>query len=146
MKRPSVLAIVFVMLVFVLFRFQYGYEQKKVTTWDAFGYYMYLPSVFIYHDVKKLDWVDNIDKQYQLTGGQFYQATKLETGTFTNKYLGGVAILQMPFFFVGHWTAAALRYPQDGFSEPYQLAIIWGCFILGIHWICFFKEIIITFF
>ena len=46
----------------------------KVTTWDAFGYYMYLPSLFIYQDMTGLALVD----VFNHTG-----FTDIENATFT---------------------------------------------------------------
>ncbi len=113
----------------LIFRFSYPRERNediKVTTWDAFGYYMYNPSIFIYGDVSELKWVPDIEKKYSVTGGELYQATPLENGKYTNKYLGGVAIMQMPFFFIGHTIASVTDYPADGFSAPYQYSIAFG--------------------
>jgi hypothetical protein len=97
--------------------------EFKVTTWDAFGYYMYNPSIYIYGDVSELKWVNQIDSTYQVTGGEFYQASQVENGRFTNKYLGGVALMQTPFFLIGHLVALFSEAPADGFSPPYQYAI-----------------------
>ena len=73
-----------------------------VTNWDGLGYYMYLPSGFIYNDYSKLEWLPEMDKKYHLTEGQMYQANKAKNGNYVNKYLGGVAILQAPLFGIAH--------------------------------------------
>ena len=108
-------------------------KPLNVTRWDAFGYYMYLPAVFIYHDYKQLNWLDSIDKKYALTGGNGWQAAKVENGNYTFKYLGGVAVMQLPLFLVGHAIAVNSNYPPDGFSPPYQYALSFGvilyCFL-----------------
>src|SRR5690348_17333830 len=108
-NKYSVLSLWFLLFAFIGYRFVYitnnpinGYNA---TSWDAFGYYMYLPSTFIYGDVKELKWVPGIDSTYHVTGGTPYQMMKLKPGTYTNKYLSGVAILQTPWFFVGHISA-----------------------------------------
>ena len=98
----------------------------NATNWDAFGYYLYLPGLFIYNDVDKLEWVEKVDSQYHVTGGYYYQATPLENGNYACKYLSGVAIMQLPFFAAGHVAAGISGHPQDGFSAPYQYAIIWA--------------------
>lgn len=104
----------------------------KVTTWDAFGYYLYLPSVFIYHDITQLKWLPDIDKKYQLSGGNIYQANLMENGNNVFKYLGGVSILELPFFIIGHIIAINSHYAADGFSPPYQYALSYGilCYFL----------------
>lgn len=108
----------------------FGNNNLKVTTWDAFGYYMYLPGSIIYHDVTQLKWLDSIEAKYQLTGGKLYQAHVYKNGNYVFKYLGGVAILQLPFFLAGHQAAIAMGYPADGFSAPYQYAIAFGIVLL----------------
>lgn len=119
----------------LLFGYRLGYSdafQKKalkVTTWDAFGYYMYLPSALIYHDATELKWLPEKDSVYQLTGGELYQSNKHTNGNYVNKYLGGVAIIELPFFAAGHIVALAAGYPADGFSPPYQYAIAFGAVI-----------------
>ena len=90
----------------------------KVTTWDAFGYYVYLPALFIYHDYKELKWLPEIDSKYAVTGGNGWQALKADNGNYVFKYLGGVAVMQLPFFLAGHVFAKGLGYPADGFSPP----------------------------
>lgn len=108
-------------------------QQPKVTTWDALGYYLYLPAQFIYHDESKLTWLEQVDSKYKLSGGEIYQVNQLKNGNFVNKYLRGVSILQLPWFFIGHISAKILDYPQDGFSLPYQYAIAFGSII----WVIF---------
>ena len=65
----------------------------RLTTWDALGYYMYLPATLIYRDVKNLEWFPAIDAQYNLSGGELYQAVKHENGNYYFKYLSGVSLL-----------------------------------------------------
>lgn len=134
-QKSSGIALIIVACVFITFRFVHLKNNEvngyNATSWDAFGYYMYLPSVLIYDDVRTLEWLPQIDSTYHVTGGHLYQAMQLESGTFTNKYLCGVAILQLPFFGLGHIMAGMLGYPQDGFSAPYQYAIMFG----GIVWV-----------
>jgi hypothetical protein len=136
-NKFSFFALLLILVLFLGFRFIYFENNSKngynATTWDAFGYYMYLPSEFIYHDVKELKWIGKVDSTYHVTGGSLYQACDLGTTpvkTYTNKYLSGVAILQSPFFFAGHVVAYLYGEPQDGFSWPYQYAIMFA----GIFW------------
>ncbi|MBN1337932.1 MAG: glycosyltransferase family 39 protein [Bacteroidales bacterium] len=120
-----IIAFFFIRTRFVYSEMHYGWPLK-VTTYDALGYYMYLPAVFIYHDVKELKWFAGIDEKYTVSGGWVYQANRYKNGNYVFKYLGGVAILQLPFFFAGHIAALAGGYEADGFSMPYQYAIGFG--------------------
>lgn len=93
-----------------------------VTDWDALGYYMYAPSIIVYQDATELSWMDSLDQKYNLTGGQLYQASRAKNGNYVNKYLGGVSLMQLPFFMVAHGYASATDHDADGFSQPYQYA------------------------
>lgn len=125
-NRLSLFVVGIIAVVLVLFRISYSGEEGEkfqLTDWDAFGYYMYNPSIFIYNDVSELKWVPEMDSTYNLSGGTFYQASKHENGNYVNKYLGGVAIMQLPFFVAGHVAAKISGAPADGFSASYQYAI-----------------------
>lgn len=121
-------------------------EPLKVTTWDAFGYYMYLPAVLIYQDMTQLEWLPKIDATYGLTGGEVYQANRFENGNFVFKYLGGVALLQLPFFALGHTVAILSDYPADGFSAPYQFAIAFGAVFYVILALFLLRRILLRYF
>ncbi|MEZ4686964.1 MAG: glycosyltransferase family 39 protein [Bacteroidia bacterium] len=122
-------------------------EDFKVTTWDSFGYYMYLPGLFIYGDLDRLSWVEEIDKTYELTGGKFYQAAVLPEGRRTGKYLTGVSIMQLPFFLMAHgYAILSHQFPADGFSYPYQLAIAWAPLIYTILSLFLFRLVLRRYF
>ena len=153
-RSRSFLACCFILLVSVVIRFNYFTNDAKngynATTWDALGYYMYLPGYLIYDDVTDLKWFPGIDSTYNVSGGQLYQATPLEKGGYAFKYLGGVAIMELPFFYIGHTVAYFSDAPQDGFSWPYQYAILFGalcwffigCLILRKVLLRFYSETI----
>lgn len=124
----SFLSVIAVALVLIGTRIGYsdlgGSTPLKVTTWDAFGYYQYLPATFIYHDIERQAWVEPIDSTYHVIGtGGLYQLMDLPNGNRATKYLCGTALLELPFFLVGHAVAGITGAPQDGFSPPYQWAI-----------------------
>lgn len=148
--NPSKLAILLVAVVFVLFRFVHIQNNEvngyNATSWDAFGYYMYLPAEIIYDDVRELKWVPAIDSTYHVTGGQLYQAIQLEDGGYTNKYLSGVAIMQAPYFMVGHLIAKNSSYPADGFSAPYQYSVLFGGILSVIIGLFFLRCALLNYF
>ncbi len=52
------------------FKFYPKWEKKgteATLSWDASGYYMYLPAIFIYNDIKKCSFKDSILQKYQPT-------------------------------------------------------------------------------
>jgi hypothetical protein len=146
----SLSACVIVALTALIFRFSFPNIKTdpplKVTTWDALGYYIYLPAFLIYDDATELKWFPAIDSQYQVSGGKVYQANKVENGNYVFKYLGGVAILQIPFFAIGHVAARLTGHKQDGFSPPYQYAIAFGNIVYCIMGIFFLRWVLLIFF
>ena len=123
-----------------------GDPPLKVTFWDAFGYYAYLPAILKYHDYKELKWLTEIDKKYSVTGGDGWQAQKLDNGNYVFKYLGGVAIMEIPFYFIGDFVAKQAGYPPDGFSAPYQYALGFGVIFYCILSIFLLRRVLLAYF
>ncbi len=151
MKKPlSLLACILIVFALLYYRIQYSDIKSpyplKVTTWDALGYYLYLPSIFIYHDVRELSWFHEIDEKYQLSGGKIYQFGRCKNGNQVFKYLGGVSIIEAPFFFIGHWIARYSDYEADGFSAPYQYSISFGILLYFVLSIFLLRSILLRFF
>ncbi|WP_073283463.1 hypothetical protein [Hymenobacter psychrotolerans] len=99
------------------------WRTSPVLNWDASGYYLYLPAIFVHHDLRELNFRDQLLKDYAPTP-EFYQAYRHPgSGNFVMKYPAGLAVQELPFFLAAHAVAAPLGFPADGFSPPYQLAI-----------------------
>lgn len=109
---------------------------------DAWGYYAYLPALFIYGDL------DDPVTTYQATaevtgfvpslpepGGELHQHPN---GNHIIKYTCGVALFELPFFLSGHLLAGTLGIAQNGYTLPYRLSIhlgmlvylFWGMYLL----------------
>ena len=58
-----------------------------------------------------------------------YQARKKDNGNFVFKYLGGVSIMETPFFLVGNFMAMHTKWEAGGFSPPYQYSVVFGAII-----------------
>jgi len=149
-NRYSFILCLFVSIVLVQYRISHSELQNnkplKITTWDAFGYYMYLPAFVIYNDATELKWFPEIDKKYELSGGNLYQANKCKNGNYAFKYLGGVAIMEAPFFFIGHFIALNSNYEADGFSSPYQYSIAFGALLYCILSLFLLRRILLNYF
>jgi hypothetical protein len=149
-NKFSLISCLIISVILVLLRFSPERYKKDaplvVTTWDALGYYIYLPSVFIYHDFKELKWFPEIDKKYAVSGGWVYQANKCKNGNYVFKYLAGVSIMESPFFFIGHILASITGYKNDGFSPPYQFAIAFGAILYSILALFLLRLILLKFF
>ena len=147
----SLIACLVISIVMFQYRLAYsdltkGEPPLKITEWDAFGYYIYLPSFFIYHDYKQLSWVPAIDTKYKVTGGNGVQAQKADNGNYAFKYLGGVAIMELPFFLIAHIVAKETGYPPDGFSPPYQYIVSFGIILYCILGIFLLRRILLRYF
>ena len=127
------------------------YERPKteaVRTWDVSGYYLYLPAVFIYHDLEELKFLPDIIEKYQpsYTADQAFAYGEKGSETQVMKYPAGMALLYLPFFLTAHGVACLTGYPADGFSYPYQAAIQWGGVLVALLGLWFLRKNLLTFF
>ena len=148
----SLIAILVLFLLMVQARLWAPYWDTRnvqaILTWDAMGYYLYLPAQFIYHDLSQLHFVADIMREYG-PSGSFYQAAQVPGGPeghLVMKYTCGLAILWTPFFWLGHWAAGWLHYPQDGFSAPYQIAIAFGGLVYGLLGLGLLRRVLLRYY
>lgn len=146
-KKNNLSLGVFILVSACLLFFNFSYFPNNILSWDVFGYYMYLPVTFIYHDWKLLDIgvVRALIEQYH-SSSTLYQAYQTETGLWVMRYSMGMAVLYAPFFFIGHIVALAGHFPKDGFSLPYQVAILSGGIIYSITGFWFLRKILLRYF
>ena len=93
--------------------------------WDGFGYYLYLPLIFVHHDLGMEDQrvVEGMFAEYG-PSETFYQAHQAPTGHWVIRYTPGLALLHAPGFLVAHALAGPFGHPRDGLSKPYQVAVV----------------------
>ncbi len=116
-------------------------------SWDAGGYYWYLPSAFIYHDLKGQHFKDSILHQYSPTPpGDFQYAYQHSSGNYVIRYTIGTALLEAPFFFVAHIVAKPLGYPADGFSRPYQFMIYLGGILFALLGLWYLRKLLLHYY
>jgi len=121
-------------------------STEATLSWDVSGYYWYLPAIFIYKDVKKQAYKDEVIKKYQPTGNDFQQAFKHESGNYVMKYSAGMALMYLPFFTTAHLLAEPLGFQADGFSPPYQFAIQAGGLLVALLGLWYFRKFLLLFF
>jgi hypothetical protein len=124
------------------------FPPKNILSYDIFGYYLYLPQTFIYHDlqIKNDSTIFKILNKYH-NSETFYQAAKSKYNEqYVMKYSMGMAILYSPFFAVGHSIAKLSSYEADGYSVPYQKAIFFGCLLYSILGLIYLRKILLLFF
>jgi hypothetical protein len=126
---------------------KWQHKQTDATiSWDVSGYYWYLPSLFIYKDLKHQYFKDSILKVYAPTGNDFQQVMPLSSGDYVMKYSSGMAFMYLPFFTAAHFLAKPLGYRADGFSEPYQFAIQLGGFLMSILGVWYLRKLLLLFY
>lgn len=123
--RPISLVVLCVSIsIAALFGYVLITQSTDLIKSDATAYYAYLPSVFIHGALDHrnvLATLQNVDAANVTSalGLNFNE----ETSQFVNKYPIGTAILQAPFFLVGHVIASVAGDTSGGFSFIYQLSV-----------------------
>jgi len=149
-KSKLALAITAFMLICIVFN-RSNWIDRDMLRCDEAGYYLYLPSLIIYHDVGKLSFYQKMTYKYYINeNNSNYGIFNEPTGYRLNKYPAGVSILEMPFFLAAHLfcTICPKDYPPDGYSEPYMLmfvlaTVFWviaGLFVLRRFLLSYFTD------
>ncbi|MBK7214411.1 MAG: hypothetical protein IPH88_14145 [Bacteroidales bacterium] len=144
LRSPSLIAAF--ILSFAIFFFRFVYPPVNILSWDVFGYYLYLPAQFIYHDLSlnNLDWVKLLVDKYQTTG-TLYQLYPIE-GHWVIKESIGLAVLNFPAFLLAHFYAGISGFATDGFSIPYQYAFAISGLIYAAIGIFVLRKILLEYF
>jgi hypothetical protein len=99
-------------------------SQHPIIDSDGKGYYAYLPAILIHQDLS-FGFVDDYEAKYYEPSHRVDFKLQTEQGT-VNKYFVGTAVLMAPFFVLGHIAAHLNGAPPDGYSWPYQMAMVIG--------------------
>jgi hypothetical protein len=151
MKRTPYSFVCLLILAYVLFQTLLLYPKflnggtESVMSWDVFGYYIYLPSIFIYHDLADLSSIKEMFESYK-PAGDFHHAFLQPNGNYVMKYPIGLAIVYMPFFFLAHLWAKLGNYPADGFSFPYQFCIAFGSTCIAVIGLIITRKVLLKYF
>jgi hypothetical protein len=123
---PLVLVCFTTALVIDLYVYRNGYNWPPIRS-DGFGYYLYLPAIFIHRDIffnflNDPAFAAAIRADYPFSDFNWAGLSEQQNG-FANKYPAGTAILQVPFFLAA-WTVAKVKSigPLSGFELPFQVA------------------------
>lgn len=145
LKKASFLTFIIVAITLSIYRI-FNVNNKEIA-WDVLGYYIPLPATFIYDDplLSHPDWLKEINQEKKLTG-TLYQISTNQHGEPMYFFFFGMAIFYLPFFFIGHFSADMLGLPTDGFSPPYQYALVIGGIIYMIIGLFYFRKILRVYF
>jgi hypothetical protein len=127
-------------LLLIPFNHDFKIWWNKPVINDAFGYYVYLPAVFLYQDLNynfmPKVWEDHYKDigAYDSKGGFIVK----QQGREVNKYPPGVAYYLSPFFGAAHITALITGRQADGYSNIYM----WFVCIGAVFWQYFLFHLI----
>lgn len=87
---------------------------------DGFGYYSYLPSLFIDHDLSFKTPIENLQPTTppRTYGLNVFQ----ETSRYINKYTIGTAVLELPSYLIATAITKVLQLDNNGYSPTFQYA------------------------
>ncbi len=121
LRRTYILSMLLLTVVLTVF-FLYKYGRVRTTFGgDALGYYVYLPSTFIHHDVTR---PFTANDKHMTDGMKWYfdswRGAVNERGNYLNQYTYGVALMEAPFFMIAHGWERMCGLDADGYSETYD--------------------------
>lgn len=144
LQSPIFRSWIFIAICYVLGWLWLAHPEVETLTGDASGYYQYLPALVLHDEIEDPRKSAALRHAY-LVGQPLPEEIPphptgkyIENGNMVIKYTIGLAILESPFFALGHITAAVLGEPTDGFSSPYGWWISFGkiCYVLlGLWWL-----------
>lgn len=104
------------------------WRSYGVLTWDVAGYYYYLASPFISHDVGDGSFVSYTRDQYRpdMHNGS-YGLVPAPNGKKVVKYTMGMALFYAPGFWIADTWVRLHGKVADGFAAPYQEGVALSC-------------------
>lgn len=150
MNSKSVLLYSCILLVCLGIFFYPRWEKngsEATLSWDVSGYYLYLPSIFIYQDINKGAFLEDIVKKYSPTPDP-QQVIPSKNGNRVMRYTYGQSIMYLPYFLLAHIFTSEFQsfYPPDGFSYPYQICIGMGMLFYSIMGLYFLRKLLFNYF
>ena len=122
------------------------WKELQVFDWDAGGYYVYLPSAFIYHDLARADSLQRIAEVSAPGHNRMLGLRPLPHRKFISKYPLGVAVGELPWFFGAHTFAQLRGTPADGFARPYQHSIMLAGLVYGLLGLWIVRKLLLRYF
>jgi len=142
-----IVSVIFIITITLNGWFHFDQKQRRIISWDTFGYYLYLPSLFIYADpgLEKQEVYERINEKYDCTY-TFYQFSPGKDGRSVIKYNSGLSFIFLPFFGAAHGIALLTGAEADGFSPPYQWAVFISFLVFCFAGVYLLNRILLLFF
>ena len=146
MKKLSLFALIISLLFISTYRLNNLHLDREIA-WDILGYYLPLPATFVHDDplLNDISWLKQLNEERHLAG-TLYMVTTNDQGEPMYFFFLGMSFFYFPFFIVAHIVANMGAWPADGFSPPYQLALIFGALFYTIIGLVFLRKILLKYF
>ena len=135
---------VIILLLYLLILNYYLEKVDRVINADGVGYYDYLPSLFIHHDIHRKDkpiaqFPDLYERLNQT--GVYNQIDDFKV----NMYPVGVSFLQLPFFAAACFQADLHGDFNDGYQQIFQNYVFYGALFYLFLGLVFIRILLISF-
>ncbi len=145
-SKISLLVSYLIIILGLCYKPKWKMEHTHATiSYDVSGYYIYLPAIFIYGDLQKVGFKENIHQKYR-NSSHTYQTFTHSSGNEIAQYSCGLALQYLPFFLIADFLASPLGYERDGYSLPYQTAIHWGSALIAFLGLFYLRKNLLAFF
>jgi hypothetical protein len=120
-----------------------GNVDRRISA-DGIGYYEYLPSLFIHHDLNRKDFpVDvNHSKYTRVNELDMYVDFK---DRWVNKYPSGTALLQSPFFLATMVLTERTNTTDDGYQLVFQKSVFYAALFYLFLSLIFLKRLLLSY-
>lgn len=144
-NRISLVAMLLIAISFMAIRFTH--PPHNIISYDYYGSYLYLPALFIYNDIglENIEVFDSLNAQYGNTP-MLYQLSPGPDGKRIIRFFAGMSYMFAPGFLAGQFIALVTDYPADGFSLPYQRALLVSGMFISLLGLYFSRKILLRFF
>lgn len=132
-----------IILASVCYHFTQWDTHINALSWDVYGYYLYLPGIFNFHDLDSYQFTLQHLEQYKIAHSGVYQVSEHD-GEMLPTYTIGMALLYLPFYIVGNILAYFTNYAQDGLSAPYQWSIIVGSWVYSLLGLWYLRKVLLA--
>jgi hypothetical protein len=118
--------------------------HSDIILWDVTSYYSYLPALFVHGDLS-MRFTDQDANGFR-NRMEFWPETSAN-GNYVIKTTMGLAFLYAPSFVVAHsYCLLSGHYLANGFSAPYEIALMLGQIIWFVVGFIFLRKILLNYF
>lgn len=129
-------------IIYTVFNIKAWRQENRVINWDVLEYYSYLPATVIHKDIT-LKFTEKNPAHFS----KKFWPHKAPNNALVLKMTMGMSILYSPFFMLAHYyTLFTKDFAADGFTIPYQLALIFGSVFYLFLGLLFLRNILLRFF